>query len=161
MLGGDQDFLQTFTDSLSNTFNQFSSSKTKYSTWLPSKIYAGAALYVHPKISFGILSRTDFYKGNVKQQFTASANLYPIRMLSTTFSYSIIDKSYKNLGFGLALKLFPFNFYIISDTGPSVAMWWNEAKYANLRIGMNMMIGYKKVKGKAEKKVHYDMPLID
>jgi hypothetical protein len=160
LLGGDEDFLKNFTDSLKNTFNQFTSSQTKYSTGLPTKIYAGAALYVHPKVSFGLLSRTDFYKGNVKQHFTASANLYPIRMLSTTFSYSVIDKSYKNLGIGLALKLFPFNFYVISDTGPSAAMWWNEAKYANLRVGFNMMFGCRKIKEKkGAKKV--DIPLID
>ena len=165
LMGGNQDFLQTFTDSLSNTFNKFSISKTNYTTWLPSKIFAGAALYVHPKISFGFLSRTDFYKGNVKQQFTGSVNLYPIRMLSTTFSYSIIDKSYRNLGFGLALKLLPLNFYIITDTGPSVAMWWNEAKYANLRIGMNLMFGYQKAKGKGKgmekEEGKFDKPLVD
>jgi hypothetical protein len=161
LLGGDKDFLQTFSDSLSNTFNQFTTSSTDYSTWLPAKIYVGAAFYVHPKISFGILSRTDFYKGNVKQQFTASANLYPIRLLSTTFSYSIIDKSYKNLGFGLSLNLTPFNLYIISDTGPTAAMWWNEAKYVNLRIGLNLVFGLIKGKGKDQKKTKLDIPLID
>ncbi len=159
-LDGDKDFFEAFTDSIENTFDKFNSSGTKYATWLPAKIYAGAAFYVHPKINFGVLSRTDFYKGNVRQQFTASANFYPIRMISTSLSYSIIDRYYKNIGIGLALKASPFNFYIITDTGPSAAMWWNKAKYVNLRIGMNMMFGCIREKGKG-KAAMYDMPLVD
>ena len=154
----EEDFFQEFADSLENTFNQFNSTKTKYSTWLPAKVYAGASFYVHPKISFGILSRTDFFNGNVKQQFTVSANLYPIRMLSTTFSYSIIDGYYKNLGMGLALKLLPLSIYVITDTGASTAMLWNETRYFNLRFGMNFMFGYKKAKDKVTK---CDMPMVD
>ena len=145
----------TIADSLQESF-KFSSSNDPYRTWLPTKIYLGASYYVHPKISFGVLSRSEFYKKSLRQQFTFSANLYPIRMLSTTFTYSIIEGSYKNVGLGLALKAFPFNFYIITDTGPSIYFWPADANYLNLRIGMNFMIGCK------QKKVQkFDMPLIN
>lgn len=156
----DEKFFDDFTDSMKNTFNNFTSTETSYGTWLPAKIYAGAAIYPNPKVSFGLLSRTDFYQGKVREQLTLSANLSPNRMLSTTFSYSLIDNYYKNIGFGLALKVFPFNFYLITDTGPSVAMWYNEARYVNLRLGMNLMFGCKKEKGR-KKGVKYDMPVVD
>jgi len=146
--------LDDLADSLSQSF-EFIATENSYRTQLPTKLYAGAAFYVHPKISFGVLSRSEFYKKKVRQQFTFSANLYPIRMISTTFSYSIIEGLYKNLGVGLALKALPFNFYIISDTAPSVYFWPTEAMYINLRVGMNIMFGCRQ-----KKAAKYDMPLI-
>jgi hypothetical protein len=142
-------------DSLKNSF-KFRATENSYRTWLPTKLYLGAEYYVHPKISFGLLSRTEFYKKDIRQQFTVSANLYPARMLSTSFSYSVIEGTYKNLGLGLALKAFPFNFYLITDTAPSLALWPEDAKYLNLRLGMNLTFG-----GKQKKTVKYDMPLVD
>ena len=152
----DEDYMQTFLDSLDVTFNNFSATEKAYSTWLPTKIYAGAAFYVHPKISFGVLSRTMIYHGDVNQQFTFSANLYPIRPLSATFSYSIIDGTYKNLGFGLALKGGPLNIYLISDTAPSVYFWPVDARYFDLKVGVNFVFGCKKLGHKT-----YDKPLVD
>lgn len=153
-ISDDNEFVEDFLDSLETTFDEFTVQPTEYRNFLPTKIYMGGAVYPHPKISFGLLSRTDIYKGELRQQFTASANLYPIRMLSTTFSYSIINSTYKNIGFGLALNAFPFNFYLLTDTGPSVYFFPLEAKYFNLKIGMNIAIGCKKEK-------EYDVPLID
>ena len=150
------DQFQPILDSLKESF-KFRADSVPYSTWLPTKIYLGAAYYVHPKISFGVLSRTEFYQSTIRQQFTMSANLYPIRMISTTFSYSIMEGSYKNLGFGLALKLLPLNFYIITDTAPSIYFWPMDAKYLNLRVGLNFMIGGKQKK-KAQK---FDLPLVN
>ncbi len=154
--GDDNDWQQAFVDSMDETFNNFTATEKAYSTWLPSKLYAGAAFYVHPKISFGVLSRTSFYKGDVRQQFTVSANLYPIRLLSTTFSYSVINNTYKNLGFGLALKAGPLNLYFISDTGPSVYFWPVDTRYVNFKMGVNFMFGCKKLNHKT-----YDKPLVD
>jgi hypothetical protein len=153
-LGG-SDPLQALLDSLGQSF-KFKATENPYRTWLPTKLYAGAAFYVHPKISFGVLSRTEFYKKTLRQQFTLSANLYPIRMISTTFTYSILEGSYKNLGLGLSLKLLPFNLYIITDTGPSLYFWPTEGKYMNLRLGMNLMFGCKQ-----KKAPKFDMPLVN
>jgi hypothetical protein len=150
------DPFQIVLDSL-NQILKFNSTNNPYRTWLPTKVYLGASFYVHPKISFGILSRTEFYNKSLRQQFTMSANLYPIRMISTSFSYSFIEGSYKNIGLGLSLKAAPFNFYLITDTGPSILFWPTEAKYVNLRIGMNLMFGCKKQKSLPK----YDMPLVD
>ncbi len=151
----DEAFLTNFLDTLEMNFDKFTSSDEAYTTWLPAKIYLGAAFYPHPKVSFGLLSRTDIYKGKAWQQFTLSANLYPIRMLSTTFSYSIINGTYKNIGLGLGLKAGPLNMYLMSDTGPSIAFFPYDARYFNFKLGFNLMFGCKK----KEKK--FDVPLVD
>lgn len=152
----DEDFAQTFLDSTLEDF-KFTASENPYTTWLPTKLYLGAAFYPHPKISFGVLSRTEFYEKRLRQQFTGSANFYPIRMLSASFSYSVIEGTYKNLGFGLGLKAGPFNLYMISDTAPSAAFWPLDARYLNFKLGMNLVFGCRKI---VKEKV-YDKPLID
>ncbi len=145
MIIDSEDFMEDFLDSLENTF-KFSATELAYKTKLPAKLYAGASFYPHPKINFGLLSRTEFFEGIIRQQFTMSANFYPLRMLSAAFSYSVMDGYYKNLGFGLSFKPGPFNFYIITDTGISSAFWPYEARMLNIRSGLNLTFGCAKVK---------------
>ena len=151
-----EDFLQYLVDSLEQVF-RFHATENPYSTSLPAKIYAGVSVYPHPKISFGALSRTEILAGEIGQQFTLSANFYPLRMLSAAFSYSLIDGYYKNLGLGLSFKPGPFNLYIITDTGPSIAFWPYEARLVNLRLGLNLVFGCNKMAKKHQK---FDLPLI-
>lgn len=155
----EEEFFDMFLDTLETTFDNFTSTATEYRTFLPTKLYVGAAFHPADVISFGVLSRTDFFQGDIKQQFTFSTNIYPIRMFSASFSYSIIDGTYQNLGLGIALKLLPLNLYLVTDTGPSIYFWPPDARMVNFKMGMNIMIGNpygKKKKGKV-----FDMPLVD
>jgi hypothetical protein len=154
------DFFDLFLDTLETSFDNFTSSDTKYRTMLPMKIYGGAAIYPANWVSVGLLTRLDFFKGNMRQQYSFTANLYPINMFSASFSYSIIDGGYKNLGLGLSLKLLPLNLYIITDTGPSAFLWQADARMLNFKIGMNIMIG-RPDRLKKEKSKVYDVPLVD
>ncbi|MCK4920573.1 MAG: hypothetical protein KAS71_05970 [Bacteroidales bacterium] len=156
---GNEEFFDDFLDTLTTTFDNFTTTPAEYRTTLPTKVFIGAAAYPLRFISFGALSRTDFINGDIRQQFTFSTNIYPIRMLSTSFSYSIIDGTYKNLGLGVALKLLPLNIYVITDTGPSIYFWPPEARMFNLKAGVNFMFGNPYMKKKKAKV--YDMPLVD
>lgn len=163
----EDDFADTFLDSLEYTFNNVSTSKDSYRSWIPTKVYIGGAFYPHPRYSFGILSRTDIYNGRLKQQFTVSANLYPINMISTTFSYSLIQSKYSSYGFGLSLRAFPFNLYVLADIGPSLVLYEIDEEMPgvpidfrnlNFKIGMNILVGGNK---RSKKAPVYDLPLVD
>lgn len=158
---GNENFFDDFQDSLINTFDNFTTTDTEYRTTLPTKLYVGAALYPLRFISFGALSRTDFYEGDIRQQFTFSTNIYPIRLLSTSFSYSIIDGKYKNVGLGVALKLLPLNIYLLTDTGPSIYFWPPEARMLNFKLGVNLMFGNPNKRNKSKKETVYDKPVVD
>jgi hypothetical protein len=127
-----------------------------YSHRLNTKLYLGASYHVTPKISFGLLSRTDFLKDRISQQFTASANLTTGRMLNFTMSYSYINAYFKNIGAGVSLNLGPFNMYLISDNALNVLFWPQETKSVNLWFGMNLVFGYKKVMAN----LYQDKPLV-
>jgi hypothetical protein len=127
-----------------------------YSHRINTKLYLGASYHVTPKISFGLLSRTDFLKDKVNQQFTASANLTTGRMLNFTLSYSYMNAYFKNIGAGVSLNLGPFNMYVMSDNALNVLFWPHEVKSVNLWFGMNLVFGYKKFMANLYK----DNPLI-
>lgn len=151
----DDDFLDTFLDSLDQTYINADAKEQSYHIWLPAKLYLGAAFSVHPKINFGILSKTLFYPQNIREQVTVSANFHPFKVLNASISYSMMNSKYNNIGFGLSLTPGPFNFYLITDTGPSVGLWPYEARDINLRIGMNLVFGCMK------KQKTFDRPLIN
>ena len=115
-----------------------------YSQRLHTKLYLGASYHVTPKISVGLLSRTDFLKDKINQQFTASANLTTGRMLNFTMSYSYINSYFKNIGAGVSFNLGPVNMYVISDNALNLLFWPQEVKSVNLWFGMNLVFGYKK-----------------
>ncbi|MEZ5069414.1 MAG: DUF5723 family protein [Bacteroidales bacterium] len=127
-----------------------------YGQSLHPKLYAGVGFYLTPKINFGLLSRTDFLRGTVKQQFTASANVTTGRFLNLTMSYSVIDNTYKNMGAGLSLHLGTFNVYAVTNNGLSAVFWPAETRSVNLWLGFNLVFGCQGMK-KAEK---LDLPLI-
>ncbi len=151
----DDDFVNTFLDSLDQTYVNADTKEEAYHIWLPTKLYVGAAFFVHPKISLGILSKTLFYPQKIREQMTFSANFHPFKVLNASISYSVMNSTYNNIGFGISLTPGPFNFYLITDTGPSAGLWPYEARDINIRVGMNLVFGCNKYKK------NYDRPLIN
>jgi hypothetical protein len=157
-------------DSIFNAFKKLNVQSGAYNTYLPTKIYIGATFNLwSDRISFGLLSITELYLNKVRQSFSVSANLQPIRMFSTSFSYSLLDNIYHDFGFGLSLKLGPLNTYYIFDYIPTS---YDKLKKGNgvpfdipvpvytkafsMKIGMNLVFG-----GNRKKKLLQDVPLIE
>jgi hypothetical protein len=160
-------------DSIFNAFKKFNVQPGGYSTYLPTKIYIGGTFNLwSDRISFGVLSMTELYLNTVRQSFSVSANIQPIRMFSTSLSYSLLDNTYHDFGFGLSLKLGPINTYYIFDYIPTTYDNLKNLKIANqtlpsipapvytrafsMKIGMNIVFG-----GNRKKKLLQDVPLIE
>ena len=144
-----ESLLKSLADSLKRVF-KFSAEENQFSTFLPAKIYLGALIYPNPKIGIGALSRTEIFNGELRQQYTLSANFYPTRIFSAALSYSLINDNYNNIGLGISFKPGPFNFYLISDTGTSILFCPYNARYLNLQLGLNLIFGYDKKPGKKQ-----------
>lgn len=126
-------------DSLENSFT-ISNTTESYTTGLGTKVYIGADFAVSEKFDVGFLSRSYFYKNNFNQAFTFSANVRPINGLSASLSYSIMNGSYNNIGFGLVLGGAPLQIYVISDNA-SAALWGHKTTSFNFRVGLNIAFG--------------------
>jgi hypothetical protein len=160
---GETDFGEAVLDSLENSFiNNNSETETAYTTFLPVKIYLGVKYDIIDQISVSLLSRSEIYKGRLRQQLSLAANFYPIHMVSATLNYTIMNRTFNNFGVGLALKAGPFNWYVISDNIPlAYAREINEniiiphkARAVNFRIGFNLVFACQK-----DKRKFGDLPL--
>lgn len=135
----DSDPFDEVLDSLENSISA-EYTEDQYFASLGPKIFLGGRYHLNDKVDFGVLSRTRFHDGRIQQSFTLSANTRPIRGISLTGSYSIINNSYNNVGMGLALRLGPFQVYTMSDMF-SAGLWPQKTQSFNLRFGLNFVFG--------------------
>ncbi|MBN2275616.1 MAG: hypothetical protein JXR41_13995 [Bacteroidales bacterium] len=154
--------MDNFVDSLSSTFS-FTADENPYYTMLPVKLFVGGHYQIIDQIGVGILLRTEYYKKRLREQLTLSANFSPLEILALSLSYTIMNNTYNNFGFGLSSRLGPFNLYLVSDNIPmhyaveqsSQMLIPYQARVMNLRIGLNLVFGCGEVRRKLR-----DLPLV-
>ena len=146
-------------DSLKNAF-VITNTKEPFTTYLPFGISLGGSFNVTKYLSVGLLSYSKIIGKQVREALTLSANLNLGNAFSTSFSYTAENRSYNNVGAGIAFRAGIAQFYLISDRIP--VMWnrlrdnntnviipasWNTF---NLRLGMNLVFG-NRVREKSDK----------
>jgi hypothetical protein len=114
-------------DSLKKNFIA-NDSPQPFRTNLPATILAGGSINLVPFFSFGVLSESRIYAGNLKQSFIFSGNFYAGRILSASLSYTLANSSYNNLGLGMAVKAGPVQIYMIADKIP---LSWDKVYFQN------------------------------
>lgn len=142
-----QESLDKLADTLLNTFN-FDLLETSYVTWLPSSIYVGGKYKFHPLLHFTALYRGEFYRKTYMQSVTLGVNSNLTDWLSAHLTWSIANNSISNVGLGLTARAGFFNWYIVTDSFTN-ALFPQKAKNLNLRMGCNIVFGYKKIKSNA------------
>jgi len=144
----------SFGDYMDSTLNQMADSlqgflefgeSGPYTKRLNTKLYAGASFELNKIISFGILSRTDILNRRVAEQVTASVGFRFGRYWNPTVTYSYMNSSFNNIGFGYSFNLGPFNSYFVTDNLITALLWPESTSSVNFWFGMNLMFGYKKL----------------
>ncbi|MEE4115112.1 MAG: DUF5723 family protein [Marinilabiliaceae bacterium] len=164
VIEGNREFdevLDSFADSLLESFELMSGS-SNFSMGMPTRLYIGAQYKPLNYLGLGLLSRSIINEGHFSQALSLSANLYAGDILSTSLTYTMANRSYNNLGFGVSLKMGPVQFYTIADQLP---LSWvkfesieddisfpmpNRLDFINVRFGINLLFG--KVKQKVNDK---------
>jgi hypothetical protein len=149
-------------DSLKNSFN-VSDTKDPFTTFLPWGVSFAGNYSLTKNFSLGVLSYTRVISKQVRESLSLSANVNIGNAFSTSVSYTMANRRFDNLGFGMAFRAGVFQFYLMSDRIP---VMWNRAKIdksyvvfpsnwntVNLRLGMNLVFG-NKIKKKD------DMPMV-
>jgi hypothetical protein len=153
---------EDYLDTLKNTFVlNNTNGEDPYTSFLGAKLYVGGKYQIIEEINVGLLSRTEIFKGRIREQVTLSANFYPIKEIAASLSYSIMNRSFNNFGIGLSFKPGPFNIYIITDNIPLTFAVEQSSDFPiphktralNFRFGFNLVFGCDKQKVK-------DRPLI-
>ncbi|MDZ7633654.1 MAG: DUF5723 family protein [Bacteroidales bacterium] len=98
-----------------------------YTTFLPFSVTAGFSFTPVKFFTAGLLSQTRFEGRQVHEALTLSGNLNLGNTFSTTLAYTMANRRYDNLGFGLAVRGGFFQFYALVDNIP---LQWNEVAAA-------------------------------
>lgn len=148
---------EAFQQTLDSIYDQFElvESNSSYKTWLNTKFYLSGNYHINEKNFAGLLIYGQFYDKKVHPAVSLSYNTAIGRWLNASINYSILNRSYNNVGFGLSLNPGWFQWYIVSDNvlGLMVFDKYNSTivpaytKNLNIRVGFNLTIG-KKIKDK-------------
>lgn len=154
---GELDF-NKYEDEFEQTFQ--ASSNSSFAQMLHTKIYLGASWEPIKIIGFGALSKTTFAHKKVWQEFSLSANLHPIRLLSINGMYSMMDGSWHALGLGVNLNLGPLNIFAACDNIPvhygtakdEDYIFPDKIKSTRFNVGLGLIIGSKEHQAKRRAK---------
>lgn len=152
--GTASDFMDAQVDSIKNNFKLQEGTTTSFRTPLPTKIYLGGNFEVMKNLSVGAVFYAQKFHDRFSPGWTASVNHHLGRVISTTLSYTMSNRSYNNLGAGLSFNFTPIQLYIVGDNLlriPSSLLvqknlnnYINTAQVINVRLGLNIVVGWNK-----------------
>lgn len=142
---------QNYGDSLSKAFG-VKTKHTSYTTMLTTQFYLGANYWLNEKNNVALLLNGRYANKQFNPALCVSFNNKVGRWFSASLSYSMINRSYDNVGLGLAFTG-PVQLYVVSDnvvsflvfdkykSGNSSFVVPAYSKNLNLRVGINITIG--------------------
>lgn len=139
--------IDKFVDTVFNTF-KFDLLETSYVTWLPSSMYLGGKYKFHDLLHFTALYRGEFYRKTYMQSLTLGVNSNLTNWLSAHVTYTIANNYWGNIGFGLSARTAIFSWYLVTDSFTNM-LYPQKMKNLNIRMGCNLVFGYKKIKSNA------------
>ncbi len=146
-------------DSLEKTFN-IEETNNSYTSSLATQIYFGGKYHLDNSSNIAALAHADFFKGKIKPSLSLSYNKKFTNFFHLTFSYTITNKSFNNIGGGIVFHPGPIQLYIMADNIVG-AFKPQNAQYFQLRTGLNLVFGKKslnsvrkKEQSKAEKSIN-------
>lgn len=131
-------------DSIADIF-RITTTKNSYRAPLTTKMYLTAIYTITKHDKVGLLMRNEFFNRRWYPSFTVSYNKWFFNMLSAAVSYSVMNRSYMNLGFAMALNLGPWQTYVSTDN--LYCLFDPEGtRTVNVHFGINFIFGYKELK---------------
>ena len=129
-------------DSIINSVEYGIDTAQTFKTGMPTTINLSANYQLTKKLTVGAMTQTKFYSGRMYQSFTLSSNFHA-RLFNFGLTYSLMNKTYANIGFGFGLKLAAAQFYLVSDSWSQMASPY-KLQFISLRTGVNIVLGCKK-----------------
>ncbi len=137
-------------DSLQNVL-ELKDSPQEYTTILPAKVVAALSYTPVRFFTLGLLSQTRFEGPQAHQSLTLSGNLHFGNIFSTTLAYTAANRRNDNLGFGMALRGGPFQFFVMVDnvplkyssfeSGEQTLRLPDNLNTVHARLGLNVLFG--------------------
>ncbi len=141
LLESESDYTQNLADSLEEIFG-LKNQEVSYSNPLTADVYLGGEYKVTNDFIAAAIFNAKVFKGNIYPSVTVSGQTNLGKWIQLIGSYSVVNRSYNNLGAGMALNAGPLQIYAVSDNVFGFTRM-DYAKNLNAQVGMNVLIGYK------------------
>ncbi len=124
----------------------------KYTTGIGTMLYFGGQYHVNHVVSIGLLSRSTFDRNYFHQEFNLSANVNLYQAITANLNYNVALTGENYLGFGLAIRGGPIQFYMLLDHIPLVYTNYvlengnkipagADMRAFNVMFGLNLIFG--------------------
>ena len=117
-----QDESLNIVDSLSAAFKSsllYDGKRTNYLQEMRGKLYVGAEYsFLRNMMSVGVLSKTEFMSNYISEEISLNYKIRPCHWFGISAGYSFVSGGWSTIGFGMDIKLPPFNFYVATDYTP-------------------------------------------
>lgn len=124
-------------DSIVDLFN-IEESVGKFKVPLTAKVYLAANYQLSTVDNVGALVRLEIFNGIVRPSFTASYYRQLNSNFGVTANYSILNRSYFNLGVGVVANFEPIQVYFVTDNLYGVFAP-DDVRYTNFHFGINFI----------------------
>jgi hypothetical protein len=132
-------FLWDVFDALNNNVDM-NLSYHSYVYLLDPRLYLGATYKLNNKLDANLLLYNRFLPVKIQTSVTASIISRPLKNTEASVSWSYMNRSFSNLGIGLAYGRSPVQVYLVSDNILGF-FWPMSAKNVNVRFGVNLHFG--------------------
>lgn len=102
-------------DTLKARFTPQEKAGSPYSTMLPAKMLISATYDVRNNFSVGSMVYAERFNGRLATGWSVGLNKHFGKVISTSLSYSVSNRSANNLGAGLSLNFTPIQIYVVGD----------------------------------------------
>ncbi len=149
-------------DSLQTKFKPEEKEGSAYSTMLPAKMLVSANYDVMKNFSVGTMLYAEQFMGRVATGWSVGMNKHFGKIISTSLSYTVSNRSFNNLGAGLSLNFTPIQIYVVGDnllrlplstaTNKGASDFLKSTQVFTLKAGVNIVWGWKNDVKKVEDK---------
>jgi len=129
-------------DSLEEAMN-LDTTHGSYTAPLTSRVYMGANYKINERSTAGGIIQTEIFQGNIRPSFTLNYNRKMTKWITLSAAYTMINRSFDNLGLGVVLDPGPVQFYLVTDNALG-ALLPQHARHAQFRFGINLIFGRNK-----------------
>lgn len=146
------DYTDELADSLQKIFG-LERIDQSFSTSLIANMYIGGEYKLNSTFTAAALLNTKFFNGRIYPSLTVSTQTNFGKWFQAIASYSIVNRSYNNVGLGAAINMGPLQIYTVSDN----LLGWvqmDKAKNLNVQFGMNLLFGYQPKVSKEQRKAN-------
>jgi len=152
LFNNDSKSLDAQIDSLKDNFKATEKKSGAFKTPLPSKLYLSGSYKVTKNFTAGAILFAEKFHGRFGPGLALAMNKNFGKILSTSLSYTLSNRSFNNFGAGFSLNLAPVQIFVVGDNLLNLPVvlaakqelnpYLNTTQVFNVRAGLNFVWGW-------------------